>query len=66
MVFTPQPIARAPMLVSDGDEIDGIFPHTIDDVIRKPWNNTFSKSVLEMSAGFGISQNAFRRLLYRI
>jgi hypothetical protein len=59
MVSTSQPIARASMLVSDSEEIDVIFPHTIDDVIRKPLNNTFSESVMEMSASFGMSRNAF-------
>jgi len=59
MVSTPQPIARASMLVGDSDEIDVIFPRTVDDVIRKPWNNTFSEFVTEMSASFGISRNAF-------
>ena len=53
MVSTPQPIARASMLVGDSDEIDVIFPHTIDDVIRKPRDNTFSESVMERCASFG-------------
>ena len=52
------------MLVGNSDEIDVIFPHTIDDVIREPRNNTFSESGLERCASFGMSGNAFGRLLY--
>jgi len=64
MVPTSQPIARTSMLVGNSDEIDVIFPHTIDDVIREPRNNTFSESGLERCASFGMSGNAFGRLLY--
>ena len=53
------------MLMGDSDQIDVIFSHTIDDVIKEPRSNMFSEFVMERSASFGMSRNAFCCLLYR-
>jgi hypothetical protein len=47
------------MLMGDSDQIDVIFSHTIDDVIREPRSNMFSEFVMERSDSFVMSRNAF-------
>jgi len=47
------------MLMSGSDQIDVIFSHTIDDVIREPRSNMFSEFVMERSDSFVMSRNAF-------
>lgn len=52
-------------MVGNSNEIHIVFPNTIDDTVRKPWNDPLAKAALQRRACLWAGENALLGLLDR-
>ncbi len=57
------PIVWAAVLVGDSHKINVVFPHAIDDAVRKPGNDPLAKAASKRCARLGTGANALCGLL---
>jgi hypothetical protein len=50
--------------MGDGDHINVVLPHTIDDTVREAWHDPLAISSLQRCAGIRAGGNPLCRLLH--